>query len=350
MQQEVTARDGSYIVDWELVTEIVRQHYLAYYQVKLSRIVELEKPQNGWSDFLVPPVRNLDVPWEQARQLAASKTAGTLHDYERQIERDALSVKSDLFAKENGTTHYKSLFQEQNRTVSEINAELLSSYDQALSRSVEILKFYRDASAGTLVFASSMMTGGASVAVLAAGSAMTGYGKYQDTGNAGSGVISGVGSFVLGAFELGGRGLKMAANAKGMLLLAKGTVDATSGWVAGDSWDKALEAGATTIAVDGLATKLFGSKGVKSVFKAMPMPVKITAPGLRATGYMTKSLGREFAKDFAKRTTKKVAKEGVKEGIVAATHEHTLQHGALAMEAVQPYHGRVERAIRKVQK
>lgn len=95
--------------------------------------------------------------------------------------------------------------------------------------------------AGGLITAGSFSTGTATTA-LAAGSALTGFGKWQDTGNVGAAMISGIGTFTVGAIGLGSvQGTGQQATLVAVQSLKSGQMAAMESLVEGDKVETILK-------------------------------------------------------------------------------------------------------------
>lgn len=80
----------------------------------------------------------------------------------------------------------------------------------------------RDLSASVLVAGATLLSGGAALAVLGAGSSLKGVATYQTTGNVGSAILTATGSFVVGAIPIGAS-FSQANNARTMTTIVEGS-------------------------------------------------------------------------------------------------------------------------------
>lgn len=160
-----------------------------------------------------------------------------------------------------------------------------------------IAKQVRDLSATTLVVGSSVMTGGAAVAVLGGGSVLRGVSKYQTSGNIGSAVLSATGSFVVGAIPLGGGSLKAGASLaarvggesirygeRAALIVVGAQLDAqfegATALIEGRSAREALRAAATRFGIDLIS----GGIGTGLDRWALPVAVRLLTDSAVARG------------------------------------------------------------------
>ena len=85
------------------------------------------------------------------------------------------------------------------------SVEMSRNIDQSVRRGEIGVTVAKDAlafSSTTLIIGSSLITGGAAVALLGGGSVLKGAGKLGETGNVGSAILTATGSFVVGALPL----------------------------------------------------------------------------------------------------------------------------------------------------
>lgn len=152
-------------------------------------------------------------------------------------------------------------------------------------RGAAVAGVVRDLSATTLVVGASFLTGGAAVAVLGGGSALKGTGKYQDTGNVGSAVIEGAGTFVVGMIAIAPQLSAAAQGSRGVGVMTQTSELASSAASAGVS---ATERGVLVVVgamMDGsfeLTKGLVEGKSMQESVAAAAL--KATAAPLAATG------------------------------------------------------------------
>jgi hypothetical protein len=312
--QTIHTSAGTYNVDWHLASEIVESYYHSRCAAETAAIVTNNEREwyNPFS-WPMPTIKTVEVDWNSCSKQAHDSAGRDMEAYRKGFASDAPAVIGEIFQREAAIATSRDRLRQMMQQVQTFNASSLEKSEKTYDHAMTAAKFIRDGSAGALVLGSTFVTGGASLAALGGGSVLTGYGKYQDTGSIGAGVISGGGTMAIGAFSMGGKALTMAKSTKYYLILAKGGVETASGLTAGDNLGDALFSGATTVVAEGAAAKLFDKAAVKDVFRKMPMPVKITATGgIRARGYMTKSLGKELVTGEAKWVAKATVKGGIK--------------------------------------
>jgi hypothetical protein len=174
----------------------------------------------------------------------------------------------------------------QKKTMANVQ-ESVGTYEFA----VDTARFVRDTSAGTIVVGASVLSGGAAAAALGGGSALKGFGKYQDTGNVAAGVMEFTVSFTTGLIP--GPPAGATGSEKIALLVVKGKLEIAGntavGLVEGKSMAEALTSAtvdATVGAVmDESLAKILKVDGVTEEISKMTLPgvLKVTGTGAGKT-------------------------------------------------------------------
>jgi hypothetical protein len=177
---------------------------------------------------------------------------------------------------------------------------------------IDACRFIRDTSADVVAIGSTIATGGAAVGLLGASSTLKGVYKYQDTGSAGSALLYGAGSMVLGAFKISGA--KLTTGGEYALIIAQGFLDTGTSLTAGDNFARSIEKGALKIASAGSAQALFSASWVKAVFSKMPIPFNVFS--VRSQGGVN-VMQTDIADKLVEKGAKKLVEKGIKKSISA---------------------------------
>ncbi|RYE30063.1 MAG: hypothetical protein EOP23_20020 [Hyphomicrobiales bacterium] len=132
----------------------------------------------------------------------------------------------------------------------------INSTVDGLEAGKKVLEFVRDLSATVLVVGSAFFSGGASIALLGAGSSLKGASKFQDTGNIGAATLEATSSMVVGAIGISGQGF---ASARALLFIGStvdGALDGAKALVDGQSGKTALVKGFAKFGVQMLGGRL----------------------------------------------------------------------------------------------
>lgn len=195
--------------------------------------------------------------------------------------RDSLSAwREELATIEKQARHYKEVFRaKQNAAQKETSANVQSAVG-TYETAIEVAKFTRDASAGTLLIGASLLSGGAALGVLGAGSTLKGAAKYQDTGNAGAAVLEFGLTFTLGIIP--GPAANMARGEKVALFIATAQIEAGGHVAMGLIEGKSIEEALTNAAVEVTVGKLVevGFKQVIQLDSVKSEIQKLTFPGM----------------------------------------------------------------------
>ncbi len=164
-------------------------------------------------DFLGPERVHLDTNFSGIRGECDQESYPVYSEIAEQILGDADAARNRLIEMREETDQITRDMRSMLRATSR---ETSQNIERAIARAETgraVATQVRNLSVQTLVVGSSLMTGGAGFAVLGAASVLSGVGQYEDTGNVGSAVLNGVGTFVVGAIPLAGGSLAPTASA-----------------------------------------------------------------------------------------------------------------------------------------
>lgn len=200
------AKDKSDIkwkVNWDGVTQTVRSYYAAMH---IAQSMKVETLQESVGFFDKMTVQNIVTDWDNVRKRTQTALSAKQSKWRNNTFRDFSEMHKDLVAMRREARRYQSSNNRFLRGIIESNTRETKRHIESLDATIKALQWVRDLSTTTLVVGSGFISGGASLAVLGGGSALTGVGRYQDTGNIGAAVVDATGTFVLGSFTL--RGVK----------------------------------------------------------------------------------------------------------------------------------------------
>lgn len=212
---------------------------------------------------------------------------------EREAIQDGARVLGRLIELRQETERAAAEVRRMQRTASH---EMYTNIERSVARGemgAAVARQVRDLSVNVLLVGSGFLTGGASVAVLGAGSLLSGVGTYQDTGNVGAAVLNASGTFVVGAIPLsaGSAGSRVAMTARTggesiqlgeriTMIVVGAQVDATfagaQALVEGNTCSEALRAATTRFGVNVISETV----GLRLDRRAMPVYVRMLSDSL----------------------------------------------------------------------
>ena len=248
--------------------------------------------------FFAPDRTHIETNFHLVREDRERESYPVYRDLALAIQHDGGATRSRLIEMREETEQAVADLREMQRAASH---ETFSSIERCVSRGqtgLAIATEVRNLSVTTLIIGSSVMTGGASLAVLGAASVLNGVSQYQDTGNIGSAVLQATGTFVVGAIPLGGASLQAGASVartvggtavsygeRYALIVVGATVDAqftaANALIEGQSAGSALRSASMRFGVDILG----GSVGLGLDHMALPVAVRLFTDNLVEAGY-----------------------------------------------------------------
>jgi len=269
----VQSGNTQFSIDWTVVRRLVRSYYTAYHQLKYGREVTLSDSRwyNPFS-WSLPDVAQVEVDWDAVRLATDADTDDDLQQMQQQAKTDAAAVAYRLESMIDTAARNKEAFVD---WMGNVQTRNMRSIDQAVDdyqSQIEVAKFVRDTSADGLMVGASVMSGGAAVAVMGAGSMLKGEAKFQDTGSVGAAVLEGAGSFIFAYVKLG---KNFSFKQDMVLALIQAPYKTGTELVGGASFGKAALSGALKLTGPGV-DKLIKLGPSKAVFDRVAVPVVIT--------------------------------------------------------------------------
>jgi hypothetical protein len=304
----VRSGNTQFAIDWSVVRRLVRSYYLSYYQ--LSYASEVTLSDSHWYNpmsWSLPDVTNLEVDWDAVRRQTDADTDLEIQDMSSQAVRDAAGVAYRVESMIDDAARRKEGYLS---WMGDLQTENMKKINQAVNdyqSHIEISQFVRNASADGLMVGASVMSGGAALAVMGAGSTLKGAAKFQDTGSVGAAVMEGVGSFAFAFVKLG----KSFSFKQDMILaLVQAPYKAGTELVGGASVGKALLSGGLKLTGPAL-NQLFNLSPVKTLFDRIAMPISIWQKTIDEPGHQQfVNVADEILRKFAKEVAQKRGIEG----------------------------------------
>jgi hypothetical protein len=304
----VQSGSTQFSIDWSIVRRLVRSHYLAYHQLRDAQEVTLSDSHwyNPFS-WSLPDVSHIEVDWDAVGRRTDADTDLEMRDMTAQARGNAAAVAYRVESLIETAARNKESFVD---WMGDVQTRNMKNVDQAVDdyeSHIEVARFVRDTSADGLMVGASVMSGGAALAVMGAGSTLKGTAKFQDTGSAGAAVLEGTGSFVFAFVKLG----KSFSFKQDMLLaLVQAPYKAGTELVGGASVGKAALSGALKLtgpAVD----QLFKLSPSKTLFDRVAVPITIWRKTIDEPGHQQwENVADEVLRKFAKEVTQKRGIEG----------------------------------------
>jgi hypothetical protein len=297
-----------FAIDWSVIRRLVRSHYLAYHQLNYGQEVTLSDSHwynpMSWS---LPDVSHIEVDWDAVRRRTDADTDDDMQDITRQAQSNAAAVVYRVESMIETAARNKESFIDWMGDVQTQNMQNINRAVDDYQSHIEVARFVRDTSVDGLMVGASIMSGGAAVAVMGAGSTLKGTAKFQDTGSVGAAVMEGAGSFVFAYVKLG----KSFSFKQDMILaLVQAPYKAGTELVGGASVGKAVLSGALKLtgpAVD----QLFKLSPSKTLFDRVAVPITIWRKTIDEPGHQQwENVADEVLRKFAKEVTQKRGIEG----------------------------------------
>jgi hypothetical protein len=270
-----------FAVDWEVIERLCRSYWVSFYQLHYASAIDIAQsvPCDSLSCAL-PPLRALEVQWTKVDQGSSMATIIDMMRY-RSRGRALLGVREDMRSKVWATRANKRKFSAMMRGITQTNVSALARSEGCHPRYPELARFMQDISPEAAMIGLQVASGAKAFALLNTATMLKGWVKYRDAQNMGAALVRGSGSMVLGMFRL--HDAKLGNAARHTLLVAHGSPEASTSYISGDGFCKAVEAGLLKMASTGVAHGLFAADKVRDLCARMPIPFttrwSITSPG-----------------------------------------------------------------------
>lgn len=271
----VNCGNTEYAIDFAVVERICRSYYTAKYQYDYAREIKLSdskwyNPLSWW----LPDVSNIEVNWEKVTGNADQHARNDTYIMQHDAPSSAPSIAYKLAELIEETAIYKEKYLDWMGNVQTQNMANINDAVEDYEAHVETAKLVRDLSAEGLMVGAAVLSGGAAVTVLGAGSFLKGTAKFQDTGSIGAGLMEGAGSFVFGYVKLG---KKFSLKQDVVLAIVQAPYKAYTEIVGGMSFTGAVLTGSLKLTSPAVE-RLFKIAPAKSLFDrvAVPWVVKLS--------------------------------------------------------------------------
>jgi hypothetical protein len=297
-----------FAIDWSVVRRLVRSHYLTYHQLSYAQEVTLS--DSRWYNPLswsMPDVSNIEVDWDTVHRKTDSDTDQELKELTKQAQSNAAAVAYRVKSMIETAAKNKESFIDWMGDVQTQNMKSINKAVDEYQSHIDLARFVRDTSADGLMVGASVMTGGAALAVMGAGSTLKGTAKFQDTGSVGAAVLEGAGSLMFACVKLG---KSFSFKQDMMLALIQAPYKTGTELVGGSTLGKALLSGALKLtgpAVD----QLFKLSPSKTAFERMAVPISIWRKTIDEPGHKQwENVADEVLRKFTKEVVQKRGIEG----------------------------------------
>lgn len=210
----MSANDGVYAVDWEILMRICRSHVRASSTFNRAQRVILE-------DHLIgPTLYGINVDWDAVRRDVDRDSVGVYNEL-RRVSESSMSQAAHLTTQMvEETRYYKNKFAELQRVVTHQSMVNINDSVHSLELTVDVLKVVRDFSAEFLLVSAGAVSGGAALAAVGAGSLLKGGAKWEDSGNFASGLATASTELLFAAIPIKVRGTGVVTEQTVKLVLA----------------------------------------------------------------------------------------------------------------------------------
>lgn len=201
--QEIYTSDGLYMIDPEVVERIIHGSAFGY---SLNQNKTLTPTKEGLG---LPTVYHYELKFDRAKEDAAAAVAAYRRegfakfvDKKQQVSylpagRDVEYMRERLADIEQAGRKARNELEAAQREVSKRSIQNIHAVAGRWETAHTIATFVRDGSADILMAGAVVASGGAAVALTAAGSIMKGVGKWEDTGSLGRGLATAAFTFVV---------------------------------------------------------------------------------------------------------------------------------------------------------
>lgn len=265
-----------FAIDWDIVRRLLRSYWTAELQFRYSRAVSMSDSRwynpMSWS---LPDVSQVEVDWDAVTRDAAANTEIDLQAMRRESAYAAARVAYELEGRVDTAARRK---EDLLTWMGDIQTDNMRRINQAVEEyeaKADIARFVRDTSAEGLMVGASVMSGGAAVAVMGAGSILKGEAKFQDSGSVGAAVMEGTGSFVFAYVKLG---KKFSFKEDMVLALVQAPWKAGTELVGGTTVGKSVLSGALKLTGPSVE-RLFKLGPAKTLFDKAAVPMVISYGG-----------------------------------------------------------------------
>ncbi len=268
-----------FAIDWDIVRRLLRSYWTAYLQYQYAE--EITISDSNWYNpmsWALPDVSHIEVNWTRVREDAKENTDVELEAMRVKAQYGAAGVARELEFKIEEAARYKEMYVDWMGEVQTQNMQRINKSVDAYESAVDVARFVRDMSADGLMVGASVMTGGAAVGVMGAGSLFKGTCKFQDTGSVGAGAMEAAGTFAFAYVKLG---KKFSFKQDMVLALVQAPWKMGTELVGGATLGKAALSGALKLTGPSVE-KLFKIGPGKMLFDKVAVPVVISYAGQNA--------------------------------------------------------------------
>jgi hypothetical protein len=287
----LTNGQTQFAIDWDIVSRLVRSYHTARLQMVYAR--EVTMSNSHWYNpmtWSLPAISHVEVDWDKVRRDADSLALADVRNMRTEAKYNAARIARRLEDLIELTAERKETFVNWIGTVQTQNMESINKAIADYESGAEIAKFVRDTSADGLMVGASVMTGSAAVEALGGASFFKGTCQFQDTGNVGTTVMRGAGTFAFAYVRLG-KQFKQDM----VLALVQAPYFTGTELVGGSTVSKAVAASALKLTAPS-AERLFRLGPAKTLFDKVAVPIVVTYGGEHVTSAFLSKLVEKGAR------------------------------------------------------
>ena len=226
---------------------------------KIRARSQITSVDNG---FLLPTTYLFETDWAGLRADVDQETTRFYMDAAERLSRDPGGMRANLLGMiGRGRSDFNAV-EAMRRRATRQSSESISNNVEGWETALAVAQFTRDTSATILVVGAGLLSGGAALGVLGAGSVLRGTATYQDTGNVGAAVINGTGTFIVGMVGIAGGNPALARSEQIQLMFVgsglQGGVQGAQSLVEGKTPKQALQQAAVSAGFNLLGSAVGG--------------------------------------------------------------------------------------------
>lgn len=288
----VTNGRTQFAVDWSVVVRFVRAYHMARFRSEYTTVKTVSEATWNPFSWSLPEITTVEVDWGQVRDRANLMSFIKVNELRNVGDTNMRYVATHLMDLIGDTARYNTRFLDLQSSTQSDNMSRIEKSVSSYETQKEIAKFFRDSSADALMVGATIATGGAGAAILAGGSSLKGYARYQDSDSVSAGVLTGVGNLGFGAFKM----------SKGVLVVVQSVWETGTCLIEGKSFAESVATGSLKLGGYGV-DKVFKVGLVKQLLGTAALPFNISFAGENVAG--------QFVEGVAK---KLLQKQGVERG------------------------------------
>jgi hypothetical protein len=194
----------SWFVNWDGLTAFARQYVYAQLLTENSNVRRTKQTFELFGPFKVsgPELVTVETDFKAIKLVRDGRSKLLIGQLANQIRSDGRAAFSGLVQMHGQMDDFRDSLREMQEEASHETMDNIEDSVSSAEKGKKAAELVRDLSATTLVVGATFLTGGSAASVLAGGSALKGYGKYQTSGNIGAGVLEATSTLVVGTIAM----------------------------------------------------------------------------------------------------------------------------------------------------